>query len=391
MRFRPWLLSLVLASAVTATLPAHASFHFIKIVEVFPGTAAAPGAQYVVLQMYAAGQNLVGGHSVLVFNAAGTQVASFSFPGNVANGLNQDKLLIGTTSAATFFGLSVNLTMTAVIPLAGGRVCWDALDCVAWGNYTGTSVGVGTPFNATGGGLRSGRAMKRRLDISGGATTLEAADDTGDSANDFVFATPAPKNNARVTGTVPAATCGNAALEGLEACDDGNTTGGDGCRADCAGTEICGDGLVDPAAGETCDDGNTTDGDACPASCGIVPAAVPDEANPLGELRVERGAGTALDLTFAPACSATDHAVYWAVGPIVGALNWTSSACGLGIAGSAAFDPGEPLPGELLYFVVVGYNDTSEGTYGVDSSDVQRPEASGIGVCDRPVGETTCP
>lgn len=36
-----------------------------------------------------------------------------------------------------------------------------------------------------------------------------------------------------------------------EVCDDGNTVGGDGCRADCLGAETCGDYFLDP--GEECD------------------------------------------------------------------------------------------------------------------------------------------
>ena len=31
----------------------------------------------------------------------------------------------------------------------------------------------------------------------------------------------------------------------------------------------CGNGLVDAAAGETCDDGNTTPGDGCDANCQV--------------------------------------------------------------------------------------------------------------------------
>ena len=52
-----------------------------------------------------------------------------------------------------------------------------------------------------------------------------------------------------------------------EVCDDGNRAAGDGCRADCRGVEVCGDGLVDSAAGEQCDDGGTTAGDGCDATC----------------------------------------------------------------------------------------------------------------------------
>jgi cysteine-rich repeat protein len=125
--------------------------------------------------------------------------------------------------------------MTAVLPLTGGMVCWDAIDCVAWGSYHGSVTlpsPTGTPFNAPVGLVR-GQAMQRRLDICMGATTLESCDDTNDSANDFVFATPAPTNDAGTAGTLPSSTCGNGVVEGLESCDDGNTADGDGCSAIC--------------------------------------------------------------------------------------------------------------------------------------------------------------
>src|SRR4030095_13875821 len=83
---------------------------------------------------------------------------------------------------------------------AGGKVCWDAtlVDCVAWGNYSGSSTGVGSP--AVPGGIPSGKAIRRDLAISGGATTLEATDDTGDSAADFDVADPQPRNSLRQVG-----------------------------------------------------------------------------------------------------------------------------------------------------------------------------------------------
>jgi len=381
MRTRATLMTMFLC-AWLAPRPALANFHLMKLVEVFPGTAAAPQAQYVVIQMYSGGQTVVGGHSIIVFDAAGTAIpgGTFTFSGSVANGASQTKILIATPSAVTFFGVSADLSMTtAVIPAAGGKVCFDSLDCVAWGNYSGSPTGVGTPFNATGGGLRPGRAMIRRLNIAGGATTLEGTDDTGDSANDFVSGAPAPRNNASQNGTVPSATCGDGTVGGLEQCDDDNTVGGDGCRQDCLGNEVCGDQLIDLDAGETCDDGNVTDGDACPASCGVVAAA---EASPAGTLQVTPGAGSALDVSFTPACDATDHAAYGGVGPSAGVLNWTFTACGLGIGGAASFDPGNPASRQLFYFVVVGYNASTEGSYGRSSAGVERPEAVGVGACD---------
>jgi cysteine-rich repeat protein len=68
---------------------------------------------------------------------------------------------------------------------------------------------------------------------------------------------------------LPVVVCGDGCLGEGEECDDGNTTGGDGCSATCE-TEVCGDGKVDE--GEECDDGNTADGDGCSATCTVEPA-----------------------------------------------------------------------------------------------------------------------
>lgn len=212
--------------------PVLAIFHLMKVVEVFPGTAAAPLAQYVVIQMYSSGQNLVAGHDLIVYDSAGVQVATYTFPANVSNGANQAKILIATPQAETFFGVNADLTMSATLMSGGGKVCFEAIDCVAWGAYTGPSTGVGTPFNATS-GIPVGRAALRRLDIVGSATVLDSGDDTNNCATDFVSGLPVPRNNAGMAGAPPGATCGNGVIEGLEQCDDHNTNSGDGCSSTC--------------------------------------------------------------------------------------------------------------------------------------------------------------
>ena len=54
-------LAALVFAALAAASPALATFHLIKVKEVFPGTVSAPDAQYVVLQAYSASQNFLSG------------------------------------------------------------------------------------------------------------------------------------------------------------------------------------------------------------------------------------------------------------------------------------------------------------------------------------------
>ncbi|TSC26504.1 tandem-95 repeat protein [Corallococcus sp. Z5C101001] len=96
-----------------------------------------------------------------------------------------------------------------------------------------------------------------------------AADFQGADSFTFTASDGALTSNiATVTLTVRGPpVCGDGYLDSGEVCDDGNRVAGDGCRADCQGVEVCGDGLVDSATGEQCDDGGTTPGDGCDAEC----------------------------------------------------------------------------------------------------------------------------
>ncbi len=58
--------------------------------------------------------------------------------------------------------------------------------------------------------------------------------------------------------------CGDAVVQGVEECDDGNIADGDGCNAVCH-FEVCGNGYTD--VGEQCDDGNTNNNDKCKNDC----------------------------------------------------------------------------------------------------------------------------
>ena len=446
--------------------PAWAPFHFMKIVEVFPGTAASPAAQYVVLQAYSSGQNFVGGHSIVVYDASGGVVGSSTFPTDVSNGADQAKILIGTAEAEALFSIAADLIMSSSIDPTGGKACFDTIDCVAWGNYTGPSGGVGTPVGP--GGLVLGQAIRRNLGSDG---LLQDADDTDDSATDFAFVgVPAPTNNSgdgcgdgitlgleecddgngfdddACVAFCVSATCGDGFTRtGVEECDDGNGSNGDACVQDCflatcgdtftqLGVEECDDGndfdddacvrgCLNATCGdgftrtgiEECDDGNDFDIDACVAGClnatcgdtfiqlgveecddgDVIPGdgcsatctfeTTPQEAGAGGTLRVTRGAGTALAVSFAPACGATDHGAYWGAGPVADSgPAWTGSACGLGTSGGGTFDPGATPPSGWLYLVIVGHDAVNEGSYGVESRGTERPESVAVGACDRP-------
>lgn len=183
--------------------PAWANHHFMMVREVYAGSPDNTSAQFVELQMYFGGQNVVSGHKVVVYASNGDPVATFVFPGNVGNGANQSSILVATTQAQTVFGVSADLTMTPLIAGGGGKVCFESnsfgvIDCVAWGSYSGSSAGVGTPFAAAE-GIPPGASIQR-TDARGTAGVLDSADDTNDSANDFGLAEPRPRNNGGTTG-----------------------------------------------------------------------------------------------------------------------------------------------------------------------------------------------
>jgi hypothetical protein len=131
----------------------------------------------------------------------------------------------------------------------------------------------------------------------------------------------------------------------------------------------------------------------CSAGVAPDPGEAGGSEGPLAASRASTG--TAVGLAFAPACGTLDNVAYWGTGPIVGAPSWTHAACALGNTGQTSFDPGDPAPGELVYFVVVGQSAAAEGSFGTafdGASALERPEAIGIGACDRPrVLNGTCP
>jgi cysteine-rich repeat protein len=297
-----------LALGLSFSQAAFANVHNMKIVEVYPGSANATDAQYVVLQMFSGGQNKTKDTAVHILDNNNILIQKFVFANDVASGANQDRILISTQVAIDLFkqnpAFNADLIMNAVIPLAGGKICFldeqagignqGLFDCVSWGNFANDAdLDTGTPFN-TAEGLVLGKAMKRNLALSGDPNTLQGTDDTNDSATDFLLGDPRPINNAGIAGA--STTCNNGIIDGVESCDGVELAGEDcttilgdpnaaglACNADCLGfntagcgnVNVCGNGLVEAGVAEQCDDGNVVVGDGCDGACQIENLEIP--------------------------------------------------------------------------------------------------------------------
>ncbi len=188
--------------------PAQATFHLMKVSEVMPGTAAAPNAEYVELQMYAPLQNFVATHKVTFYGPNSTPTGTCTFASDVANGQNQNTLLIATPAAQAAFSVGSDCAIADANRLdpAAGAACWDVLDCVAWGSITNTATlpsPVGTPAAA----IPDTMSLTRSI-APGCPTLLEATDDTDNSAADFTATGPSPRPNSVAPTEQPCSTGG---------------------------------------------------------------------------------------------------------------------------------------------------------------------------------------
>jgi methionine-rich copper-binding protein CopC len=188
-------LALALAISALSAQAAFATFHEMVVREVYPGSTTSPEAEYVELQMYASGQNFVDKHTITVYNSAGKQVASAEFLADVKNGANQATIVAATSAAESAFGIAADVALSpaGAIDPAGGAVCWESLDCVSWGNFSGSAQSpTGSP--AVPGGIPDGQALRRTI-APGCASLLEASDDHDNSAADLEAVFPGPRPN----------------------------------------------------------------------------------------------------------------------------------------------------------------------------------------------------
>lgn len=207
-------LALALTALAVAAPSASATFHLMQIREVYPGSAANPGSEYVELQMWAEDQNHVAGHLLRTYDAAGAVTGTDAFPADVPRGADQSTMVLATPAAEAEFGFAGDaaLSPTGALDPSGGAVCWESIDCVSWGSFGGALPSpAGSP--ASPGGIPDGMALRRTI-APGCASLLEPGDDRDSSALDFAPAFPGPRPNSVAPSERPCGSGGGAAGNG---------------------------------------------------------------------------------------------------------------------------------------------------------------------------------
>jgi hypothetical protein len=174
---------------------ASATFHLMQVREVYPGSIASLDSEYVELQMWASGQNLVGGHVLRTYDANGAVTGTSSFAADVPNDADQSTMVLATPEAEAEFEIRADAALAPSSDLepGGGAVCWESIDCVAWGDFSGALPSPAGPA-ARPLGIPDGMALRRSIAVAC-PTRLDPADDRDDSAADFAPVLPGPRPN----------------------------------------------------------------------------------------------------------------------------------------------------------------------------------------------------
>lgn len=182
--------------------------------------------QFVELQMMADNQQALANVGVLVFDVAAGDVPSrrtFVFQQNVARGVNGARVLIGTSRVQAVTGIRPDFIVEpGLIKPINGRVCYalldgqggiSAVDCIAYGAFTGENSTFGKPTRIT----PDNRALAR--------VALN-----GVNRQDWEGAlSPTPQNNAGQS-FVMQTLCGDGSISQGEVCD-GENLGGATCTS----------------------------------------------------------------------------------------------------------------------------------------------------------------
>jgi len=185
----------------------------LKIRQIHPDNVNMFGdGDWVELQVSGAGDNTVNGKVIRTFDPGGTQNnTTYVIPGTPTPNASDQRLILLSSLftpmsvSSDFTPPAANLNMTGM----DGAVCltqndspiYTPIDCVSYGNFTGSISSAGTPAVQT----PFGSTLERKI-TPGCATALDAADDTNNSAANFALSTNPPRNNAATPTEVPCAT-----------------------------------------------------------------------------------------------------------------------------------------------------------------------------------------
>ena len=167
----------------------------MQIREVYPGSAAEPRRRVRrAADVGSRARTSSAATSSRTYNATGALVDSNHLPADVADGANQSTFLIATPRGRSAVRDHRRRRSAPPSPLdpAGGAVCWEDLDCVAWGSFSGTPPAPGR---------HAGRRRSPTAWRCGGRSRRAARpcsspnDDRDNSAADFEAVFPAPRPN----------------------------------------------------------------------------------------------------------------------------------------------------------------------------------------------------
>lgn len=221
--------------------------------------------------------------------------------------------------------LSTGDGCNAACLLEVGEPCAADTDCAANRCNTAAMPPVCAPPVGCGNGLlEAGEGCDDGNNMNGdGCTDACEIEDGSPCATDGECASGVCDVNEAPPVCEPAGSCGNGVLDIPEACDDGNTSAGDGCSAACLledgescdddaqcqsticdtvdsnrcePANSCGNGALE--GGEACDDGNAFANDGCSAACLLELGAGPctDDA--------QCGSGVCNTMGATPVCAA---------------------------------------------------------------------------------------